>query len=69
MTRAVLALIRGYQISLAHIFGGQCRYYPSCSHYTYEAVERYGWARGSWMGMLRILRCHPFAKGGYDPVP
>ncbi len=69
MTRAVLALIRGYQVSLAHVLGGQCRYYPSCSHYTYEAVERYGWARGSWMGMLRILRCHPFAKGGYDPVP
>ncbi|TMD06416.1 MAG: membrane protein insertion efficiency factor YidD [Chloroflexi bacterium] len=69
MTRAVLALIRGYQGSLAHVFGGQCRYYPSCSHYTYEAVERYGWARGSWMGILRILRCHPFAKGGYDPVP
>jgi uncharacterized protein len=69
MNSIVLGLIRGYQHTLSHLFTGSCRYYPSCSHYTYEAVERYGWARGSWMGMLRVLRCHPFAKGGYDPVP
>lgn len=65
----VLALIRMYQISLAHIMVSQCRYTPSCSRYTYEAVERYGALRGSWMGMKRILRCHPFHPGGYDPVP
>ncbi len=69
MTRLVLLLIRGYQLTLSKLFTGSCRYYPSCSHYTYEAVERYGWARGSWMGVRRIARCHPFAKGGYDPVP
>lgn len=69
MTRAVLGLIRGYQLTLSHLFTGSCRYYPSCSQYTYEAVSRYGWLRGSWMGARRIARCHPFARGGYDPVP
>lgn len=69
MTRLALLLIRGYQRSLSRVFEGSCRYYPSCSHYTYEAIERYGWARGTWMGVLRIGRCHPFARGGYDPVP
>jgi putative membrane protein insertion efficiency factor len=69
VTRIVLTLIRGYQLTLSHLFAGSCRYYPSCSHYTYEAVSRYGWLRGSWMGTRRIARCHPFAKGGYDPVP
>ncbi len=69
MTRLVLALIRGYQLTLSHLFTGSCRYYPSCSQYTYEAVSRYGWLRGSWMGARRIARCHPFARGGYDPVP
>jgi putative membrane protein insertion efficiency factor len=65
----VLALIRGYQLALSPVLGGSCRYYPSCSKYTYEAVERYGWVRGSWMGIKRIGRCHPFARGGFDPVP
>ncbi len=69
MTAVALGLIRLYQHTLSHIFGGSCRYYPSCSQYTYEAVQRYGWLRGSWMGTRRIARCHPFAKGGYDPVP
>ena len=69
MTQVLLKLIRLYQILLSPLFAGSCRYYPSCSQYTYEAVTRYGWLRGSWMGMKRIGRCHPFAKGGYDPVP
>ena len=72
MTRLVLAAIRGYQASLSPLLqalGSGCRYFPTCSQYTYQAVEKYGWARGSWMGIKRIGRCHPFAEGGYDPVP
>ncbi|MBO0707239.1 MAG: membrane protein insertion efficiency factor YidD [Candidatus Dormibacteraeota bacterium] len=69
MTRVVLVLIRVYQLTLSPLLGNSCRYEPSCSRYTYEAVQRYGWAKGSWMGVKRIARCHPFAKGGYDPVP
>ncbi|MFZ0215692.1 MAG: membrane protein insertion efficiency factor YidD [Candidatus Dormiibacterota bacterium] len=69
MTRAVLGLIRIYQLTLSPLLGNSCRYEPSCSRYTYEAVQRYGWLQGSWMGLKRIARCHPFARGGYDPVP
>ncbi len=69
MKALVLGLIRGYQLTLSSALGGGCRYYPSCSQYTYEAVEKYGWVRGSWMGAKRIGRCHPFARGGFDPVP
>jgi len=69
MTRVFLFLIRGYQMTFSKILPPSCRYYPSCSHYTYEAVERYGWLRGGWMGVVRIVRCNPFTAGGYDPVP
>ena len=69
MKSVLLGMIRGYQLTLSPVLGGGCRYYPSCSQYTYEAVERYGWVRGSWMGIKRIGRCHPFARGGFDPVP
>jgi len=66
---AVLTLIRGYQLTLSHWMLTQCRFEPSCSRYTYEAVERYGALKGSWLGIRRILKCHPFHAGGYDPVP
>ena len=69
MTAVTLGLIRVYQHTLSHVFAGSCRFYPSCSQYTYEAIERYGPLRGGWLGMRRILRCHPFTRGGYDPVP
>jgi putative membrane protein insertion efficiency factor len=69
VTRVLQAVIRAYQVTISPLFAGSCRYFPSCSQYTYEAVTRYGWLRGSWMGMKRIGRCHPFARGGYDPVP
>ena len=67
--RTVMALIRVYQVTLAHLVFTQCRFVPSCSRYTFEAVERYGAARGVWLGIRRILRCHPLHPGGYDPVP
>jgi putative membrane protein insertion efficiency factor len=69
MKQVGLGLIRLYQMTLAGVLGGHCRYQPSCSQYTYEAVERYGFFRGSWLGLRRIGRCHPLARGGYDPVP
>jgi putative membrane protein insertion efficiency factor len=68
--RTVLVLlVRGYQVALSPLFGGQCRYMPSCSAYAIEAIERHGAARGSWLAARRILRCHPFRPGGFDPVP
>jgi len=61
--------VRAYQLVLSPIFGGACRYYPSCSAYAIEALERHGALRGGWMAVRRIARCHPFRPGGYDPVP
>lgn len=69
MRRPILWLIKLYQWTLSPILGGACRFYPSCSNYTYEAVERYGAWRGAWMGVKRLLRCNPWYQGGYDPVP
>jgi len=64
-----LFLIRAYQQILGPIFGGNCRFYPSCSQYAAEAIERHGARRGSWLAIRRLLRCHPFSSGGVDLVP
>ncbi|PJF40641.1 MAG: membrane protein insertion efficiency factor YidD [Chloroflexi bacterium] len=69
MKRLVLALIRFYQKQISPRTPPSCIYYPTCSYYTYEAIERYGVIRGGWMGIKRIGRCHPMSAGGYDPVP
>ncbi len=63
-----LAGIRAYQSLISPLLGPTCRFYPSCSQYAYEAVEKYGVVRGGWMAARRISRCHPFHPGGYDPV-
>lgn len=67
--RACLALIRGYQRFISPAFPPACRFHPSCSQYTLEAVTRYGALRGAWLGLRRLVRCHPFNPGGFDPVP
>lgn len=69
MKRAMLAAIRTYQRWLSPSLGAVCRYEPSCSHYTYEAIDRFGVARGVGLGARRLLRCTPLHKGGHDPVP
>jgi putative membrane protein insertion efficiency factor len=69
MRRVLLTAIRLYQLTLASVLGGQCRFEPSCSHYASEAIERHGVIHGVRLAVWRILRCHPFARAGYDPVP
>jgi uncharacterized protein len=65
-----LMALRFYKAYLSLLFAGNCRFVPSCSQYSYEAVERFGLARGSWLTLKRLLRCHPFSgKFGFDPVP
>jgi putative membrane protein insertion efficiency factor len=67
--RVCLQLIRVYQLAISPMLGPRCRFYPSCSCYAHTAIERYGVLRGTWLGLWRIARCHPFHPGGYDPVP
>jgi uncharacterized protein len=69
VSRLLLWLIRAYQLSLSPWLGSNCRFYPSCSCYAHTAIERYGALQGAWLGLRRLLRCHPLHKGGYDPVP
>jgi len=70
MKYVALGLIRGYQMFISPLFPPSCRFDPTCSHYGYEAISKYGFFRGSWMTAKRIGRCHPFYHGSlYDPVP
>jgi putative membrane protein insertion efficiency factor len=67
--RVLMGLVQVYRYALRPVLGNRCRYLPTCSEYALEALQRHGAARGSLMGARRLLRCHPFCDGGYDPVP
>ncbi|MDR2793663.1 MAG: membrane protein insertion efficiency factor YidD [Treponema sp.] len=69
LQKSALLLIRFYQYVISPYAGPCCRYIPSCSAYAFMAIEKYGFFRGGFMAFKRILRCHPFHVGGYDPVP
>lgn len=69
MKTIVMAFIKFYQKYISPLTPPSCRFYPTCSHYGLEAVEKHGAVKGIWLAILRILKCHPFHKGGFDPVP
>lgn len=67
--KIIIVLIRGYQQVISPLTPQTCRFYPSCSSYAYQAIDRYGVFKGGWLAVKRISRCHPWNPGGYDPVP
>ena len=69
MNALALGLIRLYQAGISPYLPASCRYAPSCSQYSYEAIDRYGVLRGAWLTLRRVARCHPHSSHGYDPVP
>ncbi|MGE9911690.1 membrane protein insertion efficiency factor YidD [Atopobiaceae bacterium SGI.236] len=69
MARGAIALVRVYQRFISPLFPPCCIYSPTCSQYAVEAIEKYGFLKGTWLAFKRILRCNPFHKGGFDPVP
>jgi len=69
MKRIAIWLLRGYKVAISPLLPPACRFYPTCSEYALEAVTRYGVLKGSWLATRRLLRCHPFHPGGFDPVP
>lgn len=69
MKKIILLLIKLYQKYISIFLGKNCRFYPTCSAYTYEAIEKFGIIKGIFLGIKRIIKCHPFHSGGYDPVP
>ena len=68
MRKIIIFLIKFYQKAISPFLGRRCRFYPTCSEYTKQAVEKYGALKGLYLGLVRILKCHPFHKGGYDPL-
>jgi uncharacterized protein len=69
MKYLLIVLLRAYRFAISPLYGQVCRYHPSCSAYALEAVTRHGSLRGGWLAVRRVGRCHPWAAGGYDPVP
>lgn len=69
MKRFFLLLVRGYQRFISPMSPPSCRFTPSCSQYSYEAIEKYGAIKGLWLSIRRVGRCHPWNMGGYDPIP
>ena len=69
MKAAALWLLRFYQLAISPHLPPACRFTPTCSEYTYEAIQRYGFLHGGWLGIKRVVRCNPLNPGGYDPVP
>ena len=69
MTRLMILLLKGYKLAISPWFGNACRYEPTCSAYAAEAIRLHGPIRGVWLGVRRIIRCHPWGSSGYDPVP
>jgi len=67
--KLLIKAVHGYQLVLSPLLGPRCRFYPTCSHYAIEAIERFGAAKGSWLTAKRLLKCHPLHPGGDDPVP
>ena len=69
MKSLLIGLIRVYQYAISPLMGRSCRYVPTCSEYTVEAIRKHGAIKGGWLGVKRVCRCHPWHPGGYDPVP
>ena len=69
MSKLLLSLIKAYRYLLSPMLGPSCRFFPSCSSYAVEAIEKHGAGHGAWLALKRIARCHPWHPGGYDPVP
>lgn len=69
MKRILKGIVRGYQLFISPVLPSNCRFYPTCSHYTMEALEKHGAIKGMWLGLRRIGRCHPWNEGGVDLVP
>ena len=68
MSRLMMFLIKGYQKYISPMIGPHCRFIPTCSEYSYQAFSKYGFFKGAYLSIKRILRCHPFCRGGYDPL-